>query len=66
MMQSEYLDDARIHIDDDHAVLLFSFENKEHGLVVDVDLLDCLLADQGRVRAFEPTDDWVDRGSDYE
>jgi LDH2 family malate/lactate/ureidoglycolate dehydrogenase len=66
MLMSEYLEHARIHIDDDHAVLLFSFENKEYGLAVAVELIEALLTDDaGGMVVMEPTNDYKER-NDYE
>lgn len=66
MVQSEYLERARIHIDDTHAVVLFSFENKEYGLAVDVEFLDLLrTTTAGGMMVVEPTDTYQER-NDYE
>lgn len=66
MLQSEYLEHARIHIDDERAVVLFSFENKEYGLAVDVEFLDLLQTDTaGGMMVVEPTDTYQER-NDYE
>jgi LDH2 family malate/lactate/ureidoglycolate dehydrogenase len=66
MVQSEYLDHARIHIDDDHAVLLCTFENKEYGLAVAVEFIEALLTDEaGGMVVMEPTNDYKER-NDYE
>lgn len=62
MLMSEYLEHARIHIDDDHAVLLFSLNNKEYGLAVDALFIEALLTDEaGGMMVVEPTNEFKER-----
>lgn len=57
MVQSEYLENARIHISDDRLVVLFDLGNKQCGLSMDIELLDCLELAQGRVASIIDVED---------